>query len=58
MPAADRPGGFTLYTGKPVIAEDIENEKRFDVPDFLRDHGIKSLINVIIQGKGEAIRRA
>jgi two-component sensor histidine kinase len=46
-------GGFTLYTGKPVIAEDIENEKRFDVPDFLRDHGIKSLINVIIQGKGE-----
>ena len=47
-------GGFTLYTGKPVIAEDIENEKRFDVPDFLREHGIKSLINVIIQGKGEA----
>ena len=46
-------GGFTLYTGKPVIAEDIENEKRFDVPDFLREHGIKSLINVIIQGKGE-----
>jgi two-component sensor histidine kinase len=47
-------GGFTLYTGKPVIAEDIENEKRFDVPDFLREHGIRSLINVIIQGKGEA----
>lgn len=46
-------GGFTLYTGKPVIAEDIEHEKRFDVPDFLREHGIKSLINVIIQGKGE-----
>ena len=40
--------------GKPVIADDIENEKRFDVPQFLRDHGIKSLINVIIQGKGEA----
>jgi two-component sensor histidine kinase len=47
-------GGFTLYTGKPVIADDIENEKRFDVPEFLRDHGIKSLINVIIQGKNEA----
>jgi two-component sensor histidine kinase len=46
-------GGFTLYTGKPVIADDIENEKRFDVPEFLHDHGIKSLINVIIQGKGE-----
>ena len=46
-------GGYTLYTGKPVIAEDIDTEKRFDVPDFLREHGIKSLINVIIQGKGE-----
>jgi two-component sensor histidine kinase len=47
-------GGFTLSTGKPVIAEDIVNEERFDVPEFLLDHGIKSLINVIIQGKGEA----
>jgi two-component sensor histidine kinase len=47
-------GGFTLYTGKPVIADDIENEKRFDVPEFLREHGIKSLINVIIRGKNEA----
>jgi two-component sensor histidine kinase len=47
-------GGYTLYTGKPVTAEDIDTEKRFDVPDFLREHGIKSLINVIIQGKGEA----
>ena len=54
MRAANRPGASRFYTGKPVIAEDIENEKRFDVPDFLRDHGIKSLINVIIQGKGEA----
>ncbi len=35
-------GGFTLYTGKPVIAEDIENEKRFDVPDFLRDTNIRA----------------
>ncbi|WP_051514020.1 sensor histidine kinase [Skermanella stibiiresistens] len=45
-------GGFTLKTGKPVIADDIESESRFDVPPFLREHGIRSLVNVIIQGKG------
>ncbi|UEM22230.1 GAF domain-containing protein [Skermanella mucosa] len=47
-------GGYTLKSGKPVIADDIEAESRFDVPRFLRDHGIRSLINVIIQGRGEA----
>ncbi|UEM04900.1 GAF domain-containing protein [Skermanella rosea] len=46
-------GGYTLATGTPVIADDIETETRFDVPQFLREHGIRSLINVIIQGRGD-----
>ncbi len=44
--------GFTLHTGRPVIAEDLAVEARFEVPALLREHGIRSLVNVIIQGKG------
>lgn len=43
------PAGFALHTGKPVIANELEREQRFRVPDLLRDHGVKSAVNVIVK---------
>lgn len=42
--------GYALLTGKPVISEDLNRETRFEVPEVLRRHGIKSVVNVIIKG--------
>lgn len=43
--------GYALLTGEPVISEDVEHDKRFRYPEVLREHGIKSAVNVIIQGR-------
>jgi len=42
--------GHALQTGSPVISDDINTEKRFVYADFIKDHGVKALINVIIIG--------
>lgn len=44
----ESPAGFALQTGAPVIANDLEKEERFRVPELLRRHGVKSAVNVII----------
>ncbi len=41
--------GYTLQCGKPVIVEDLANETRFSTPRFLREHGVKSGMSVLIQ---------
>ena len=46
------PAGYALHTGEPVISEDLSQEQRFDTPLLLRQHGIRSAINVIIQRDG------
>jgi two-component sensor histidine kinase len=45
------PAGYALQTGQPVIANDLDKEERFRIPDLLRDHGVKSAVNVIIRSK-------
>jgi two-component sensor histidine kinase len=45
------PAGFALRTGEPVIANDLDHETRFRIPDLLREHKVKSAVNVIIQSK-------
>jgi two-component sensor histidine kinase len=45
----DSAAGFTLQTGKPMLANDLDNEDRFRIPEFLREHGIKSAANVLIK---------
>ena len=40
--------GLALKTGEPVISEDLTREERFDIPQVLIDHGVKSSVNVII----------
>lgn len=46
----DSSEGHALQTGKPVISEDIATEDRFTYADFIRDHGVKAFVNVIIPG--------
>ncbi len=42
--------GYTLYTNKPVIVENLEEEKRFKAPGILIEHDVVSGISVIIGG--------
>ena len=42
--------GHALESGEPVISNDVEQEDRFELPDFMREHGVKAMVNVIILG--------
>jgi two-component system CheB/CheR fusion protein len=44
----DSQSGFTLRSARPVVVEDLANERRFALPDLLRRHGILSGMSVII----------
>ncbi len=44
------PGGYALRADHPVVSLDLETEERFEVPDVLRRHGVRSMVNVIIAG--------
>jgi two-component sensor histidine kinase len=48
----ESPAGYALHTGKPVISNHLENEKRFRTPELLVVHGIRRAMNVILQGDG------
>ena len=41
------PAGYALRTGKPVISNHLENERRFRTPELLVEHGIRRAMNVI-----------
>ena len=43
------PSGYALQTGRPVIANDLENDERFTVPPLLREHKVRSAVNVVIR---------
>ncbi|MFL5335812.1 MAG: sensor histidine kinase [Geminicoccaceae bacterium] len=49
--SAASPAGYALQIGTPVASEDLLADRRFSCPKVLRDHGIKSAVNVIIRGK-------
>lgn len=42
--------GYALRTGHPAVSEDIEDEDRFDYAEFLKRHGVRSMVNVVIPG--------
>ncbi len=42
--------GHALLTGAPVISIDLGKEDRFDLPEFLKEHGVHAMVNVIILG--------
>jgi hypothetical protein len=45
--------GYALQTGKPVTSNDIDHEARFKYADFIKDNGVKALVNVAIGGGGK-----
>lgn len=45
--------GYVLQTGKPVASDDIALETRFQYADFLKDNGVRALVNVAIGGRGD-----
>ncbi|MES1938010.1 sensor histidine kinase [Salinisphaera hydrothermalis] len=47
------PAGYALHTGQAVIANHLQDEDRFRMPELLAEHGVDKAINVIIQGKGK-----
>jgi len=42
--------GHALRTSEPVISTDLAGETRFTTPEFLRDNGVRALVNVVIIG--------
>lgn len=46
------PAGYALHTGEPAISADLTIESRFEIPPLLVEHGIRSMVNVIIRGEG------
>lgn len=42
--------GYALQTGKPVTSDNIDEETRFKYADFIKDNGVKALVNVVISG--------
>jgi two-component sensor histidine kinase len=47
------PAGYALQTDEPVISPDVTIEKRFEIPELLSQHGVKSMVNVVIRGGRE-----
>jgi two-component sensor histidine kinase len=46
----ESPAGYALQFNEPVVSEDVAAETRFRIPELLVEHGVKSMVNVIIQG--------
>jgi signal transduction protein with GAF and PtsI domain len=45
--AENSPEGLTLKDGA-VISKDIAKEERFEYHDFMKEHGVKAFVNVLI----------
>ena len=39
-----------LESGEPLVISDLETDDRFEVADFVRQHGVRALVNVNILG--------
>ncbi len=42
--------GLALETCEPVISHDVSQESRFEIPQFVQDHGVQAMVNVIVLG--------
>jgi two-component sensor histidine kinase len=39
---------YSIRVAKPVVTQDIDKEDRFELPDFLKEHGAVAIVNVPI----------
>jgi two-component sensor histidine kinase len=44
------PAGYALREDEPVVSPDLSKEDRFDIPNLLIEHSVKSMVNVVIRG--------
>ena len=44
------PGGYALGKDVPVISHDTDDEDRFEIPELLVEHRVRSMVNVVIRG--------
>lgn len=51
---AGSPAGYAFQTGEAVISNHLDQEDTFRTPDFMRDHGVKRAINILIQVRGKS----
>jgi two-component system, sensor histidine kinase PdtaS len=49
----ESPAGYGYHIGQGIISNDLQHELRFEVPELLRDHGVRRVINVLIEVGGE-----
>ncbi|NGM69001.1 PAS domain-containing protein [Natronolimnobius sp. AArcel1] len=45
---SDSQAAYTLANNHPIVVEDLETETRFNGPDLLRNHGVRSGISTVI----------
>ena len=50
----ESPAGYTIHTGRSTLSRHLAQERRFQTPDLLTEHGGQSAINVMI-GQPEQI---
>jgi two-component sensor histidine kinase len=51
-PDARTPQGRAFSTGQPFICNIVEDDDKFALPQFYADHGVVSIIDVLIKGDG------
>jgi two-component sensor histidine kinase len=49
-PEEDTATCLALSTGEPLVISDVETESRASIADFLKEHGVRALVNVNILG--------
>ena len=48
----ESPAGYAYHIGQGIISNDLQHELRFEIPEFLRDHAVGRVINVLIEVGG------
>ena len=48
----ESPAGYSYHTGRPVVSNELESEKRFRIPQILVEHGVRRAINVLVTVAG------
>jgi two-component sensor histidine kinase len=48
----ESPAGYAYHIGHGIISNDLQHELRFEIPEFLRDHAVGRVINVLIEVGG------
>lgn len=50
---SESPAGYALQCDEPVVSPDLSRERRFALPQVLIEHGVQSMVNVVIPGEDE-----